>query len=375
MGAFAVGFAEFIMMGVLTEVAATIDVSVPYAGNFISSYAIGVCAGTLILVFGRKVAPKNLLIIFMVICSVGNGLAAIATNSGFLILARFISGLPHGAYFGTATIAAQRLARPGEEARSVGIMVLGQTLANTLGVPGGTLVSEFFNWRFALAFICIWAAASAIAIWRLVPNIEKVEDAGLAGQFRFLKRPAPWIVLFGVFLGNSGIFCWWSYVSPWLTNIGGWPSELLPGLLFIAGLGMIVGSQAGGKCGDALTPGKAAAIGQSITTISLLMIFAFSFGKAASLPLMFLCSIGLFFNASPQQLAMVEVGKGGGEMIAGACVQVAYNGGNAVGAIIGQAVLDAGFAYNYPSLFGAPLAAIAILLLLTYALKFEKQYR
>lgn len=373
-GAFALGFAEFVLMGIITNVAAGVGVTVPEAGGFISAYAIGVCFGTLILVFGHSIAPKRLLMAFMLLCFTGNAMAALAPSAGMLTVARFISGMPHGAFFGTATIAARAMADKGQEGRAVAVMVLGQTLANTIGVPFGTLLAGMVSWRAAFVFVAIWALCSLLLIWRLVPQIEAVADAGLAGQFRFLGKPGPWIVLGAVFLGNTGIFCWWSYVSPWLETVGGWSAAALPALLVLAGLGMIVGSQLGGRAGDRLTPGWASAIGQGIACVAMLLIYAFSGSQVTSAVLMVLCCCGLFFPSSPQQLAMVEVGQGGGEMIGSACVQVAFNGGNAVGAQIGQAVLNSGAAYNVPALAGAPITASAVALLALYALRFESRY-
>ena len=373
-GAFALGFAEFVLMGIITNVAAGVGVTVPEAGGFISAYAIGVCFGTLILVFGHSIAPKRLLMAFMLLCFTGNAMAALAPSAGMLTVARFISGMPLGAFFGTATIAARAMADKGQEGRAVAVMVLGQTLANTIGVPFGTLLAGMVSWRAAFVFVAIWALCSLLLIWRLVPQIEAVADAGLAGQFRFLGKPGPWIVLGAVFLGNTGIFCWWSYVSPWLETVGGWSATMLPALLVLAGLGMIVGSQLGGRAGDRLTPGWASAIGQGIACVAMLLIYAFSGSLASSAALMVLCCCGLFFPSSPQQLAMVEVGQGGGEMIGSACVQVAFNGGNAVGAQIGQAVLNSGAAYNVPALAGAPITAGAVALLALYALRFESRY-
>lgn len=373
-GAFALGFAEFVLMGIITNVAAGVGVTVPEAGGFISAYAIGVCFGTLILVFGHSIAPKRLLMAFMLLCFAGNAMAALAPSAGMLTVARFISGMPHGAFFGTATIAARAMADKGQEGRAVAVMVLGQTLANTIGVPFGTLLAGMVSWRAAFVFVAIWALCSLLLIWRLVPQIEAVADAGLAGQFRFLGKPGPWIVLGAVFLGNTGIFCWWSYVSPWLETVGGWSATMLPALLVLAGLGMIVGSQLGGRAGDRLTPGWASAIGQGIACVAMLLIYAFSGSLASSAALMVLCCCGLFFPSSPQQLAMVEVGQGGGEMIGSACVQVAFNGGNAVGAQIGQAVLNSGAAYNVPALAGAPITTGAVALLALYALRFESRY-
>ena len=374
-GSFALGFAEFVMMGILPATATGLRVSVPDAGDFISAYALGVCAGTLFLVFGRRVPPKRLLLGFVALVAVGNAAAACAPSAEALVAARFVSGLPHGAFFGTATIVARELADPGREGQAVSIMVLGQTVANMVGVPGGTLLAALLSWRATFLFVAVWAVGSLLLIARFVPAVRPIPDAGLAGQFRFLKKPGPWLVICAVLLGNTGIFCWWSYVSPWLTDIGGFPADALPALLVLAGFGMVAGSLVGGRLTDRTSPGKMAAAGQAIGCAALLLIFLFSGTPATAAALMFLCAFGMFFVSSPQQLLMVKVGRGGGEMIGSACVQVAFNLGNAFGAMIGQTVLNAGASYAWPSLAGVPCSLAAVVLLAVFFTRFERRYR
>ncbi|MDB1805646.1 MFS transporter [Eggerthella lenta] len=374
-GSFALGFAEFVMMGILPATATGLRVSVPDAGDFISAYALGVCAGTLFLVFGRRVPPKRLLLGFVALVAVGNAAAACAPSAEALVAARFVSGLPHGAFFGTATIVARELADPGREGQAVSIMVLGQTVANMVGVPGGTLLAALLSWRATFLFVAVWAVGSLLLIARFVPAVRPIPDAGLAGQFRFLKKPGPWLVIGAVLLGNTGIFCWWSYVSPWLTDIGGFPADALPALLVLAGFGMVAGSLVGGRLTDRTSPGKMAATGQAIGCAALLLIFLFSGTPATAAALMFLCAFGMFFVSSPQQLLMVKVGRGGGEMIGSACVQVAFNLGNAFGAMIGQTVLNAGASYAWPSLAGVPCSLAAVVLLAVFFTRFERRYR
>ena len=374
-GSFALGFAEFVMMGILPATATGLRVSVPDAGDFISAYALGVCAGTLFLVFGRRVPPKRLLLGFVALEAVGNAAAACAPSAEALVAARFVSGLPHGAFFGTATIVARELADPGREGQAVSIMVLGQTVANMVGVPGGTLLAALLSWRATFLFVAVWAVGSLLLIARFVPAVRPIPDAGLAGQFRFLKKPGPWLVIGAVLLGNTGIFCWWSYVSPWLTDIGGFPADALPALLVLAGFGMVAGSLVGGRLTDRTSPGKMAAAGQAIGCAALLLIFLFSGTPATAAALMFLCAFGMFFVSSPQQLLMVKVGRGGGEMIGSACVQVAFNLGNAFGAMIGQTVLNAGASYAWPSLAGVPCSLAAVVLLAVFFTRFERRYR
>ena len=224
-------------------------------------------------------------------------------------------------------------------------------------------------------FVAVWAVGSLLLIARFVPAVRPIPDAGLAGQFRFLKKPGPWLVIGAVLLGNTGIFCWWSYVSPWLTDIGGFPADALPALLVLAGFGMVAGSLVGGRLTDRTSPGKMAAAGQAIGCAALLLIFLFSGTPATAAALMFLCAFGMFFVSSPQQLLMVKVGRGGGEMIGSACVQVAFNLGNAFGAMIGQTVLNAGASYAWPSLAGVPCSLAAVVLLAVFFTRFERRYR
>ena len=374
MGAFVLGFAEFVMMGILPVVAEGVDVTVAWAGNFITAYAVGVCVGATMLVVGRRVPPRRLIILFMAICAAGNALSAISGDPMMLLAGRFIAGLPHGAFFGTATLASKMLADPGREGQAVATMVLGQTVANMIGVPAGTLMASMFSWHASFVFAAAWAVLAAVLIHRFVPVLDAIPDAGLAGQFAFLKAPGPWFILAAVLLGNTGIFCWWSYVSPWLQHMGGFAESMVPMLLVLAGAGMVVGSTLGGRAADRRSPGIAAAAGQSLAGVALLLIFLFGRGSALCALLMFVVSIGLFFVSSPQQILMVEVGQGGGELLGGACVQIAFNGGNAIGAQVGQMVLNTGATYNWIGLAGVPFSIVAVLLLLAFARRYERQY-
>ena len=179
------------MMGILPQAAAATGVDIPTAGHYISAYAIGVCFGTLILVFGRKVPPKDLIILFMVIALVGNLASAFSVNAAMLVVARFVAGLPHGAFFGTATLIAKTLAEEGKEAQAVSVMVTGQTVANMLGVPAGTLMAEFLSWRLAFGILAAWAAMTIVLASAWIPYVAPIKDAGIAGQFKFLTRRGP----------------------------------------------------------------------------------------------------------------------------------------------------------------------------------------
>ncbi|AKV55582.1 major facilitator superfamily MFS_1 [Bifidobacterium actinocoloniiforme DSM 22766] len=371
-GAFALGAAEFVMMGILPQTAQAMNVSIPQAGRFISAYAIGVCVGALMLVFGRKTPPKRLIILFLALIVIGNGCSALSTSAIALTMSRFIAGLPHGAFFGTAAYIAKSTARPDKQAQAVAVTITGQTLANMLGVPGGTLLAEYLSWRAAFAFLAVWGAATILLSLRWLPNLPPVPDSGLRGQFHFLKRRGPWVILLAVFTGNAGLFCWWSYVSPWLTQAGGWSSSALSALMVLAGFGMVVGGLAGGALCDRWRHAGTAALGQTISFLGLVAIFLIPGSKLGSAILTFWVAFGLFFVSTPQQILMVDAGQGGGELIGGATIQVAFNLGNAVGSMLGGAALSAtGMDYRFPALTGAPLALAAALLLLFYSHRLE----
>lgn len=371
-GAFILGAAEFVMMGILPQAAAATSVSIPVAGHYISAYAFGVCAGTLMLVFGRRIPPRNLIVLFMAIALIGNLGSALSTGQIMLLAARFVSGLPHGAFFGTATLIARTLAPRGKEARSVSMMVTGQTVANMLGVPAGTLLAEVVSWRCAFLLLAAWAAMTIMLTIAWIPRVPPIKDAGIKGQFAFLKHPGPWFVIVAVFGGNTGLFCWWSYVSPWLQTVGGWPSALVPALMVLAGLGMVIGGIAGGRLTDRWAPGGTAALSQFIGMIGLLLVFVTPNTRPVTAVLTFVVAFSMFFNSSPQQLLMVQVGAGGGELIAGAAVQVAYNFGNAMGSVIGGAALtETAMNYHSIGLAGAPFTAAAAILLAVFFHRYE----
>ena len=189
------------------------------------------------LVFGRRIPPRTLIVMFMVIACAGNALSAMAVNAPMLVGARFLAGLPHGAFFGTATLVAKLLARKGKEARAVASMVTGQTVANMLGVPAGTLLAEHMSWRLAFVALAVCAAVTARARARMDPSCGAVRGAGLRGQFRFLRQPGPgWCS--SLFSLGHRYFLLVELCEPWLQKVGGWPNNTISALMMLAGFGM-----------------------------------------------------------------------------------------------------------------------------------------
>ena len=370
-GTLGLGIAEFVMMGILPDVAKDLGISIPVAGHFISAYALGVCVGAPTLILARKHPLKHTLLALVTLIMVGNICAAMAPNYWVLLLARFVSGLPHGAYFGVASIVAEKLADKGKGSEAVSIMIAGMTIANLFGVPLGTSLSNSISWRVTFLLVGCWGVIILYYIWRWVPHVEGLKDTGFKGQFRFLKTPAPWLILGATALGNGGVFCWYSYINPMLTNVSGFSAESITGLMVLAGFGMVVGNLISGRLSDRYTPGKVGTVVQAMICIVLLLILFLSPYPWLSALLMCLCTAGLFAVSSPEQVLIIRVAKGG-EMLGAACVQVAFNLGNAIGAYAGGVAISAG--YRYPALAGVPFALIGFTLFLIFYKKYQAKY-
>ena len=370
-GTLGLGIAEFTMMGILPYVASDLNVSISTAGHFISAYALGVCCGAPILLWARKYPLKHILLGLMVLMLVGNLCAAAAQGYWMLLVSRFISGLPHGAYFGVASIVAGKLADEGKGAEAVSIMIAGMTVANLFGVPLGTSLSHLLSWRVTFLLVGCWGLIVLYYIWRWVPHVEGLEDTGFKGQFRFLKKPAPWLILGATALGNGGVFCWYSYISPLLTNVSGFSEESVTALMVLAGFGMVAGNLISGRLSDRYTPGRVGMVVQGLICVILLLIFFLSPNAWCSALLMALCTAGLFAISSPEQVLIIRVAPGG-EMLGGAAVQMAFNLGNAIGAYVGGLVVTGG--YRYPALAGVPFALVGFVLFFVFYKKYQAKY-
>ena len=367
-GTLALGIAEFTMMGILPYVASDFGISIAKAGHFISAYALGVCCGAPVLILARKRPLKQILMALVSLIIVGNLCASLAPNYWILMLGRFVSGLPHGAYFGVASIVASKLADKGKSSEAVSIMIAGMTVANLFGVPLGTSLSHLFSWRVTFLLVALWGVIVLYYISRWVPCVEGLPDTGFKGQFRFLRKPAPWILLGATALGNGGVFCWYSYISPLLTHVSGFSDNSLSVLMVLAGFGMVVGNLISGRMSDRYTPGRVTMVVQAGICLTLLAIFFLASNPWMSVLLMILCTAGLFAVSSPEQLLIIRVAPGG-EMLGGACVQMAFNFGNAVGAYAGGLAVT--HDYRYTALVGIPFALIGFVL----AFIFYKQYQ
>lgn len=358
-GTFGMCLSEFSMMGILPAVAAGLGVSVPDAGHFISAYALGVCVGapaTALLAGTRP--PKHVLLGLMAIFIAGNLWTALADSAGAMLAARFAAGLPHGAYFGMASVVADRLTDRARALMALAIVCSGATFANLAGVPSATLIAEFVSWRAGYGLVagagCLIAAA--IALW--VPALPGRAGSGRAAfsdQFRFLKSPMPWLLTLAILLGNGGLFCWYSYITPLMTGSAGFASARMPLIMALAGLGMVAGNLLSGRASARFSPSGIAASTQGIMCLALVLTFFLTAAPLPALCLMFVCTASLFALSAPQQMLLIRHSRGG-EVLGAALAQVGFNIGNALGAFCGGLTLRIGFGYPATALTGALLA-------------------
>lgn len=372
-GTLALGMSEFVMMGILSDIARSLSVSIPAAGHLISAYALGVCFGApLTVLVARKQPLKRILLVLTALIIAGNVAASLAPGYGTLLVMRFISGLPHGAFFGVGSIVAERVADAGKRAEAVSIMVVGMTVANLFGVPLGTYISGAFTWRATFAIVAVWGAVALLLVRMWVPALPPLPDTGLRGQFRFLRSFAPWLVLLTVLAGNGGIFCWYSYLSPLMIHTAGFTAGELTPIVMLAGFGMFVGNIVGGHLSDRFTPERVVRATLSVACVLLVAIFFGAHIRVLAMVTMTLCTGCLFCVSAPQQLLILENSRGA-EMLGAALVQVAFNLGNALGAYCGGLPIDHGLDYRYAALPGAAFAFVGLLLSIYYIRKYPRR--
>lgn len=370
-GTLALGMTEFLMMGILSDVAADLNITIPEAGHLVSAYALGVAFGATLLAVASRFRPKNILLFLVSLVFFGALLSTLAPSYGIFLVARFVSGLPHGAYFGVASIMAVRLADEGHKAGAVSIMVAGMTVANLFGVPLGTALCSHISWRAPFILVMFYSLLVLYYIWKWVPQLDPTPSNGMKGQFRFLKSGAPWLILAGTLLGNGSVFCFYSYVTPILTTDSGIRPEYMSMIMVAAGFGMVVGNLTGGKLSDRYTAGRVSAAMLLVSALSLAAIFFFAQNAVAAVAFTIMAVFGMFAMGGPQQYLIIRHAPGG-EMLGGACIQMAFNMGNAVGAFLGGLPIAAGLADRYAALVGAPMALVATVLMAVFFMKYEK---
>ncbi|WP_285286213.1 MFS transporter AraJ [Klebsiella pneumoniae] len=410
LGTFGLGMAEFGIMGVLPDMAHDVGISIPAAGNMIAWYAFGVVIGAPIMaLLSSRFSLKSVMLFLAGLCILGNTLFTFSSSYAMLALGRLVSGFPHGAFFGVGggirgektppgggcppggggcggvfaglprgglfgggAIILSKIAPPGKVTAAVAGMIGGMTIANLVGVPGGTWLGHHFSWRYTFALIAVFNVAVFLAIFCWVPTLYDRASTRLREQFRFLASPAPWLIFAATMFGNAGVFAWFSYIKPFMLNVSGFAESKMMLIMMLAGLGMVVGNLFSGKISGRYSPLRIAAMTDGVIAVTLLLIFAFGEHKVASLALAFLCCAGLFALSAPLQILLLQNAKGG-EMLGAAGGQIAFNLGSAIGAFCGGMMIAQGFGWNSVALPAAALSFLAMSALLIYGCHQRRQ--
>lgn len=359
-GSFAIGTGEFAIMGLMPDIASNLHLSEPQVGHAISAYALGVMVGApLLAILGARMLRKHLLILLMALYAVGNIATAFTATFGSLVAFRFISGLPHGAYFGIAAVVASSMVPANKRAGAVARVMMGLTLAMLLGNPVATFLGQFFGWRSAFALVSVIAIATIALVWFFVPDRRDEARSDPRKEMRAFKKPQVWMALSIAAIGFSGMFSVFSYLAPTMLDVTRASPEMIPLGLAAFGMGGIIGNIAGGKLFDRL---QFRAVGVVlIWSIAVLLFFPFAAGSIWGVML----GIGLVGTmialAAPLQIRLMDIAHEA-PSLAAASNHAAFNLANALGPWLGGMAITAGFGWTSTGYIGAATALAGLVL-------------
>lgn len=362
LGGFGIGTTEFVAMGLLPDIAGSLGISEPTAGHVISAYALGVVVGApLIAALTARVSRRTLLISLMVAFVLGNAASVIAPTYGTLMLARFVAGLPHGAYFGVAALVAAHLAKPGNRAKAVGQVMLGLSIANVAGVPLAAWLGTQFGWRVAMVLVVLIGVATVIALIRSLPALTDMETTNPMTELGALRRGQVWLTLLIGIVGFGGMFAFYTYLNTTLTSLSGLSAGWVPLALALFGLGMVAGNIIGGIGADrSVGMTLFAALAAVAVTLGLFAVVV----QVAWLALVLTFFVGAAGSSlvPALQTRLMDVAHDA-QTLAAALNHSALNVANALGAWLGGMVIAAGMSYRAPSEIGVLLAVAGLAVL------------
>ncbi|MFE4627176.1 MFS transporter [Streptomyces mirabilis] len=359
-GAFGIGTTEFVMMGLLPDVADDLHISIPSAGHLVSAYALGVVIGAPLLAAATaRMSRRKVLIALMGLFVAGNALSAFAPDYHWLLAARFVSGLPHGAFFGVGAVVATNLVAPERKARSVSLMFLGLTVANIAGVPVATFIGQHFGWRATFLGVSAIGLAAIASLAFLIPRDHTHgPTGGLRGELAALRSLPVWLSLGTTVAGFGALFSAYSYITPMLTDSAGYADSSVTLLLALFGVGATVGNLVGGRLADRSLRGTL--FGGLVSLVTVLALFpALMSAQWSAAVAVTLLGAAAFITGSPLQLMVMEKASAA-PSLASSANQAAFNLANAGGAWIGGIALAAGFGTTSPALAGALLAVLGL---------------
>ena len=360
LGAFAIGTTEFASMGLLPQIAHDLGVSIPQAGMLITLYALGVVVGApLVTIAAVRMPRARLLVLLIALIGLGNLLSAMADSYTVLAASRFLSGLPHGAYFGVASLVAARLSPAGRRARSVSLVMLGLTIATMLGVPASTALGQSVGWRSAYVTVVVIAAITTFAVWRLVPEPEGSGTTGsIRAELGALRRAQVWFALGIGSIGFGGMFAVYSYIGEIVPGVMGLGERAVPVALFVFGLGMTLGNILAGRLADRSIYGTIF-LGLIGMALSLAVFALVAHSAIAGMLLLLALAITSQLMGPSLQLFLLDASPDA-PSLAAALHHSALNIGNSLGAALGAAVLAAGWGLLAPAWTGMGLAILGL---------------
>ncbi|MDI9239066.1 MFS transporter [Lysobacter sp. LF1] len=342
-GSFGIGCAEFVIMGLLMQVAADLHVSIAAAGMLVSGYALGVFAGAPVLtLLTRRMPRKAVLMALMVIYTVGNIACALAPDYATLMVARVITSLTHGTFFGVGAVVATGLVPAERKASAISIMFSGLTLATLLGMPAGAWLGLHLGWRSTFWAMSVVGIVSLAVIALLVPRSrDDSAPVALRDELATVARPQVLLGLLMTMLGFAGVFVVITYVQPLLTQLTGFAESAVSPILLVFGGGMVVGNLLGGRLADRkATP---ALLGTLLALAAVLAVMSFGLrSPVAMVAFVGVLGIAAFATVSPLQLRVLRHAEGAGQNLASSFNIAAFNLGNAIGAWLGGMVIDRG---------------------------------
>jgi DHA1 family inner membrane transport protein len=355
LGGFAIGTTEFATLGVLPDIASNLHTSIVRAGHLVSLYALGVVIGApLFAVLGAHLDRKRLLVGLMCIFAACNLASALAPSIGFLVVARFASGLPHGAYFGVGSVVAASLVEPSRRGHAIAMLIGGLTVSNVVGVPLATLLGQHFGWRAVYVVVSVIAALTALSVGRLVPSRPVSGETAMRRELGALKRLHVWLALLTGAIGFGGFFAVYSYVAPIMEHVAGVPRSGIPIVLALFGIGMTVGNFAGGRIADHSV--NAAILGGFAATIAVLALFTVAVHEEISAVfVLMLLGVTPSIIVPGLQTRLMDV-SADAQSLAAALNHSALNIANALGAWLGGVVIAAGYGYAATAWVGVALA-------------------
>ncbi|MFP1624242.1 MFS transporter [Streptomyces sp. 5K101] len=360
-GAFGIGTTEFVIMGVLPQVAGDFGVSIPTAGWLVTGYALGVVFGApLLTVLGTKVSRKKMLMFLMGLFILGNALSAFAPGFGVMLIGRVVASLAHGAFFGIGSVVAADLVAPEKKASAISLMFMGLTVANIVGVPGGTYIGQALGWRITFTVVAALGIVGLLGVARLVPEQGRPETENVRTEFAAFKNVQVWLAMAMTVLGYGGVFAAITYITPMMTEVAGYTEAAVTWLLVLFGIGMFLGNLLGGKFADrALMPMLFVSLGA--LSLALLVFTATAHDKTlAAITLTLIGALG-FATVPPLQKWVLDQASAAPTLASAANIG-AFNLGNALAAWLGGIVIAGGLGYTSPNWVGALLSGTALLL-------------